>query len=165
MSVATESISAPTPLATAPAPPNTAAPTRTLATPAAAVRRPARYGPPAMTARATDLSELEDPHPVAQRLARAVVEALGGMRPAAHLSRWLSHDLDQEMRRRCARRSGAPAGTIRPLVLVRRVTVCRPVAEVAECSAVVQCGGRVRAVALRLEATYNGWLVTALQVG
>jgi hypothetical protein len=51
------------------------------------------------------------------------------------------------------------------MIRVRRVRVCAPREGVAECSAVVHDGTRVRALAIRLERQPDRWQVTALEIG
>ena len=57
---------------------------------------------------------------------------------------------------------GVPAGR---RAVVRSVRVCEPADGVAEASAVVVDGGRVRAVAFRMVGLDGRWRVEALQVG
>jgi hypothetical protein len=49
-------------------------------------------------------------------------------------------------------------------VRVRTARVCHPRDDVAEASLVVHDGGRLRAMAIRLEGRDGRWVVTALQV-
>ena len=111
---------------------------------------------------------------MAARFAQAVVEAVGGQRPASQLVRWTSpdvfRDLDRRARlvRRTAEQPGRPARTpgrppIRPQV--RSVHICRPTSDVAEVSVHVRHGHRSRALALRLERSRGRWLCTVLEFG
>ena len=59
-------------------------------------------------------------------------------------------------------RRGAPAAG---RAVVRSVRLCEPADGVAEASAVVVDGGRVRALAFRLVGLDGRWRVEALQVG
>ncbi|WP_313949479.1 Rv3235 family protein [Frankia sp. AvcI1] len=91
---------------------------------------------------------------------RAIVEALGGVRPVAHLAGWttprLQHDLE---------RIAAQLGDRRRRGQVRSVRVSEPRPGVAEVSAVISRGARAAALALRMEAAGGRWRVTTLQVG
>ncbi len=115
----------------------------------------------------TSSARLPDPQATCAALVQAVVEVLGGVRPASQLVRWLSLDVHVALARRAAlasrmRRGAAPS--IRQAV-VRGVRVCVPADGVAEASAVVVDADRVRAVALRLEGLDGRWRATALEVG
>jgi hypothetical protein len=48
---------------------------------------------------------------------------------------------------------------------VRSLRVTQPADQVAELSATLQCGPRVRAVALRLEVRHGRWRCTRLEMG
>jgi hypothetical protein len=98
----------------------------------------------------------------AHRLAQGLVEVLAGARAPAQLNRYATWEVLQHVERAAARlgRWRVPG---RPLV--SSVHVCRPSHTVAEACAVVDTGGRRRAVAIRLEARGGAWLCTALQVG
>jgi len=100
----------------------------------------------------------------AARLAQAVVETLGGQRPASQLVRWTAPDVHRDLERRAQvvrRASGSAPRSVRPQV--RSVHVCRPSTEVAEVSVHVRHGQRSRAVAMRLERRGDRWLCTVLQ--
>ena len=110
----------------------------------------------------------------AARFAQAVVEAVGGQRPASQLVRWTSPEVfrDLDRRARLVRRAADPSGRpvrsqtrppIRPQV--RSVHVCRPSPDVAEVSVHVRHGHRSRALALRLERSRGRWLCTVLEFG
>lgn len=115
----------------------------------------------------TSSDDLPDPEATCSALVQAVVEVLGGVRPPTQLVRWLSNDVHAALTRRAAlaarmRRGATP--TIRASV-VRAVRVCLPADGVAEGSAVIVDGDRVRAVAIRLEGLDGRWRATALEVG
>ena len=78
--------------------------------------------------------------------------------------RWTTPEVYAVIARRAAvsRHRGLPA-TRR--ATVRRVRVCEPADGVAEASAVVVDGSRVRALAMRLVGLDGRWVVEALQVG
>ena len=110
---------------------------------------------------------LPEPAAACTALVRAVVEVLGGSRPSSQLARWLTSDVYAALQRRAGlaarlRRGAAPAVHH---AVVRRVRVCEPRDGVVEACAVVIDGGRVRAVALRLEGLDGRWRATAVEVG
>ena len=109
---------------------------------------------------------LPDPRPTATFLFQAVVEVLGGRRPAAQLTRWMTHDVHTGLSMRAAtiarvlgrRPSGRQA-------VVKAVRICRPADGVVEACATVIDADRVRAIAMRMEGLDGRWRVTALEVG
>lgn len=122
---------------------------------------------PTFGPRSTRSSDLPDPVATSSALVQAVVEVLGGSRPMAQLSRWLSTDVYTGLARRAGLAARLRRGTVpaaRPAV-VARVRVCQPRDGVAEASAVVVDAERVRAVAVRLEGLDGRWRATALEVG
>jgi hypothetical protein len=108
---------------------------------------------------------LPDPSRWAQSLLVGVIETAGGKRPlqqlAAMFSLGVSHGLRRDFDRmaRLGRRHWI-AGTS-----VLSVRATQPVEGVAEVAATLQCGARVRAVALRLERSHGRWNCTRLQLG
>lgn len=119
---------------------------------------------------ATRRSDLPDPARWAGHIAQALVEVMAGSRPPQQVLRWTVPEVYAVVARRAvvsARRAstgGADAGRARRTV-VRSVRVCEPADGVAEASAVVVDGGRVRAVAFRMTGLDGRWCVEALQVG
>ncbi len=111
-------------------------------------------------------ADLPDPTRTVATLAPAVMEVLGGLRPASQLIRWTSQDVQTALAQRAAlaARMGQQARPGRPPV-VRAVQVCRPSEKIAEASVVVVEADRIRAVAIRLEADKRRWRATALEVG
>lgn len=105
--------------------------------------------------------ELQDPRRWTAMLAQAVVEVLGGRRPATQLIRWLDLEVYERVRRSAAAgvrpRGGVP-------VRVRRVRVSTSPDGWVEAVAVVDDGTRCRAMALRLEALQRRWLCTSLDI-
>lgn len=99
-------------------------------------------------------------------VAQACVEAELGMRPARQLAAWLDLDTYGKMVRRAdlaeRTRTDRSAQTS-PRTLQARC--CRISATVFEASASVHCGGRVRALALRIELRRDRWKVTAMEMG
>lgn len=115
----------------------------------------------------TSSRDLPEPGAACAALVQAVVEVLGGIRPASQLARWLSSEVYTAICRRAAlaarmRRDAAPTGRH---AVVRGVRVCEPADGVVEGSAVVVEQDRVRAVALRLEGMDGRWRATAVEVG
>lgn len=112
----------------------------------------------------TRRDDLPDPREWAGHLAQALVEVMGGVRPAPQVLRWTTPEVYAVVARRAAvsaRRGLPPARR----TVVRSLRVCEPADGVAEASAVVVDGGRVRALALRLVGLDGRWRVEALQVG
>jgi hypothetical protein len=102
----------------------------------------------------------------AARFAQAVVEVVGGQRPASQLVRWASPDVQRDLARR-AHLVGLTAGragrSVRPQV--RSVHICRPSASSAEVSVHVRHGARSRALAMRLDRQGDRWTCTVLEFG
>ena len=105
----------------------------------------------------------------ARRFAQAVVEIVGGDRPASQLLRWTDRNVYADLQRRAllvARAGGHIAGQARvqptsPRVLsVHTTYVCE---EVVEASAHVRYGERSRALASRFERRADRWVCTALE--
>lgn len=103
----------------------------------------------------------------AASLALAAVEVVRGRRPIGQLSRWVTEDQLEQLARLAAR---SPR-TIAPLpgrpVVQARVQSARaqyPSPDVAEAAVHVRIGHRSVPVALRLDAVYDRWLATALDL-
>lgn len=118
----------------------------------------------------TPRAQLPDPRAWGGRLAQALAEVIDGTRPIGQLLRFVSEDVFEEIEARCHRsaahaRRGATTGRLerRPRTAVRSVHVCEPDDGIAELSATVRRGGRVTALALRIEGFDGRWLCTALQ--
>jgi hypothetical protein len=111
---------------------------------------------------------LPDPRDWAARFCQAIVEVIGGDRPAAQLVRWTSRDVYADLNRRVRvlglTSNAATRGQVaRPQV--RSVRVCQPAPKIAEVAVHLQHGRRSRALAARLEIIDRRWLCTALQLG
>lgn len=112
----------------------------------------------------TRRDDLPDPRDWAAHIAQALVEVMAGARPAPQLLRWTTPEVYAVVARRAsvsARRGMPPTRR----TVVRSLRVCEPADGVAEASAVVVDGGRVRALAMRLVGLDGRWRVEALQVG
>jgi hypothetical protein len=109
-------------------------------------------------------SALPDPAPWARRLLIGMVETAAGHRPVQQLAGLLSPSVhrglcadfapDRQRGRHWLHRA-----------VVRSVRGSEPTDGVAELCATVEVGGRVRAIALRLEEHYGRWRCTRLQLG
>lgn len=116
-------------------------------------------------------AELEEVLSWTRRYLVTLLEVLTGLRPTQQLLRWSSADIYTGVMRRAAlqarlrARTGAGAHTAR----VASLRASFPCDGVAEVGAVLREGGRVRAVALRVEKctdrTGERWRVTALELG
>ncbi|CUU59991.1 hypothetical protein Ga0074812_13421 [Parafrankia irregularis] len=100
-----------------------------------------------------------DPRRTAAVVVRLIVEVLSGARPMAHLTPWTTADLQHDLQRTAA------ALTNRQPSQVRSVRVSEPTPGIAEVSAVISRGQRMRALALRMERGADRWQVTTLQLG
>jgi hypothetical protein len=123
-------------------------------------RHPVRRLPPVAPRTA-----LPDPAAWGQRLLIGVIETAGGRRPLAQLAALLSRSVAAGLGgdfERAAQR-GRPHWT--HAARVRSVRASQPAEGVAELSATLQAGSRVRAVAMRLEARHGRWCCTRLLLG
>ena len=110
-------------------------------------------------------SALPDPAQWGRRLLVGVIETAAGRRPLNQLTALVSPTVALGMRgdfERAARR-GRPHWMHR--ASVRSVRACRPGEDVAELSATVGVGERVRAIAMRLELRHGRWCCTRLVLG
>jgi hypothetical protein len=108
---------------------------------------------------------LPDPSVWARRLLIGIVETAGGRRPlhqlGALLSPGVATGLGADFER--AAQNGPPHWI--SSATVRTVRSSEPVDGVAELSATVRSGARVRAIALRLEVRHGRWCCTRLLLG
>ncbi|MDX6228418.1 MAG: hypothetical protein QOI76_1808 [Frankiales bacterium] len=117
-------------------------------------------------AQRTPTQELPSAKVFGGRLVQALAEATAGERPLAQLSPYLSRAVYHRLERHFAvtvRGTGGVGQDNR--ANVRSVRVCEPSDGVAELAAVVRRGGRMAAIALRLEGVDGRWQCTALQMG
>ncbi|NDL58581.1 Rv3235 family protein [Phytoactinopolyspora mesophila] len=119
-------------------------------------RRPAGAIPPPIAAAAGP----PEPRRWCAMIVQALIETLYGRRPVQQLSRWTNDAVYQGLEHRIAARPRA-VSTATPTV--RALRVCEVNPAVVEACAVLQIGSRVRALALRLEATGDQWQCTTLQ--
>ncbi len=94
---------------------------------------------------------------VATVVVRAIVEAMTGIRPVAHLAAWTSSQVQADLEQLAADNVRKQRYTL------RCVRVCEPREGIAEVAAVIARGERVSALALRMETIRGRWRVTALQ--
>ncbi len=112
----------------------------------------------------THSHDLPDPHAFALQLCQALVEVMGGTRPAPQVIRWTSPEVYAVLARRAlvaARRTLPHARR----AMVRRVRVQETADGVVEVCAVVVHPDRVRAMALRMTGVDHRWVVTDLALG
>jgi hypothetical protein len=107
---------------------------------------------------------LPDPRALTARLAQAIAEVLAGARAAGQLAGVTSVDVLALLQRRSSR-LGTRLGASQPRPIVGSVHISEPCEGVVEACAVINTGSRVRALALRLEASNGQWRCTALAVG
>ena len=113
----------------------------------------------------TPRSELPPPRVFGARLVQHLTEATSGERPLAQLAPYLSRTVYHRLERHFATTvRGAGASGPDNRANVRSVHVCEPTDGVAELAAVVRRGGRMAAIALRLEGVDGRWQCTALQM-
>ncbi|GAB3442845.1 hypothetical protein GCM10027570_10370 [Streptomonospora sediminis] len=119
-----------------------------------AVRRSAHA--PAARPRAVVYPHRRSPEQLG-RFAQILAEVLAGERPARQVRPLLSRRAYELL----ARRAGAYACAQRPRV--RNARLSAPAADIAELSAVVECGARCRALALRVAYVQHAWLCTHIE--
>ncbi len=109
---------------------------------------------------------LPDPLLWTGQVVQAAMEVIAGTRPANQLRRSTSPKVHAMLARRFAlaqrtARPGEPPA--RPAV--QALHACRVDAEVAEVSLICRLPGRVRAVAVRLQAAHGRWRIHELELG
>lgn len=105
----------------------------------------------------------------AHRFAQAVVEIVGGDRPASQLVRWTSREVHADLERRAqlvGRAGGHHPGAgrvqpVRPRVVSAHSSFVTP--EIAEVSVRARYGERSRALAVRFVLHRGRWVCTALE--
>ncbi|MCS5716569.1 Rv3235 family protein [Herbiconiux sp. CPCC 205763] len=111
---------------------------------------------------------LSDPKPLAESLARCVVEILSGTRDLDQISRWLSADVYAHLLKRVvlstrARQARGEAPS-RLTFTMGTTVLCEPQDGIVEAVVIVHGRARSRAVAIRLEALDARWRASAVHV-
>lgn len=96
-------------------------------------------------------------------LLQTMREVVTGDRSRHQLRRWVGAEVYEWLGRASASSGPTSLGPT-SLGMVRSVHVCEPAAGVVEATALVTEGGRVRAVALRLEAVHGRWCCNRLDL-
>jgi hypothetical protein len=109
----------------------------------------------------TPLAQLPASRPFARALVQRLLEVLAGLRPVSQLQRDTSFELFTELEQALVGRA-RPAGPRPTGRDVRSVHVQESADGVAEVCATVHRGGRMTALALRLEGVDGAWRCTAL---
>ncbi|WP_395725199.1 Rv3235 family protein [Nakamurella sp.] len=108
--------------------------------------------------RRTGTAQLPAAPRAAQVFTTALVEVLAGRRPVGQLRVHTAPAVFAGLVNRAPHGLSAPAH-------VMSVRICQPTDGVAEVSATVRSGARVRAIAFRMEGVDGRWRVTALDIG
>lgn len=113
-----------------------------------------------------DREELRRARSLVAVIAVACVEVEAGRRPLRDLAGWLSPEVYDKVARRLELLAAAPTARtatahVRPL----GARVCEVAPGRIEASATVQCDGRARAFAMRLERRLSRWKVTTVEIG
>lgn len=111
---------------------------------------------------------LPDPRPLAEALARCVVEILAGTRDLDQIARWLtaevySHLLKRVVLSQRARHVRAESPS-RPIFTMGSTVICEPESGIVEAVVIIHGRARSRAIALRLEALDTRWRACAVHV-
>ena len=113
-------------------------------------------------------SELPDPVPLIENLARCVIEILAGARELDQIARWVTDDVHRHLLRRVVlsarARSAKGQRAVRPTFTVGSTRTCEPRDGVVEAVVIVRGRSRVRAVAIRLEGLDRRWRASAITV-
>ena len=117
---------------------------------------------------AADTTELPDPRPLAENLARCVVEILSGTRDLDQIARWLSGDVHAHLMKRVvlSNRARQARGEVpsRLTFTMGTTVLCEPQPGVVEAVVIVHGRARSRAVAIRLEVLGQRWRASAIHV-
>jgi hypothetical protein len=113
-------------------------------------------------------SELPDPRPLLENLARCVIEIIAGARDLEQIARWVDDAVYTKLLKRVVvsaqARQAARRPAVRPVFTLGAVTLCEPRDGVVEAVIVVHGRARTRAVAIRLEGLDRRWRATAIHV-
>ncbi len=108
---------------------------------------------------------LPDPEKWARRLLVGLIESADGRRPLHQLSALLSLSVHRGLVADFERVGAARTTHWLRNAGVSTVRGCEPARGVAELSATLRAGSRLRAIALRLEEHHGRWVCTRLQLG
>lgn len=108
-------------------------------------------------------TSLPDPQIWSENCARVIIDILSGRRNLSSLRRWLDMSLYRRLEARISSRP--PEGEPSFPALTKASRLCQISPTAYECAVVVMENGRARAVAMRINAFRNRWMITALEVG
>lgn len=116
----------------------------------------------------TSTSELPDPQPLVENLARTVMEILAGCRDIDQISRWVTDDVYRNLLQRVhiSRRARAvkKQAVVRPTFGLGRTLISEPADGAIEAVVIIHGKARTRAIAVRLEGLDGRWRATAIHV-
>jgi hypothetical protein len=116
----------------------------------------------------TPSHKLPRPGPWAERIIRGMVESIHGVRDPYQFSRWVSHDVFQDVTTQSQdiQRQNQTLGKrpLSPRFALQRLIIAAPRDGVIEASAVVGVSDRIKAVALRMEGMDNRWMATSFKL-
>jgi len=116
----------------------------------------------------TSASELPDPAPLLENLARCVIEILAGARDLEQISRWVTDDVYRHLLRRVVlstrARQARGERAVRPSFALGSLHSCAPRDGAVEAAVVIRGRARTRVVAIRLEGLDRRWRATAIHV-
>ena len=109
--------------------------------------------------RPSPLDELPEINEWVTKYLVGVIETWGGKRPASQLARW-THRLVYQDLLRTANKPPFEGG----LPKIRKIYISQPIEGVAETTATLRYGERVRALIMRFEGVDQRWLCTELKL-
>lgn len=116
----------------------------------------------------TASSELPDPRPLGENLARNVMEILAGARELEQISRWVTDDVYRNLIIRVHASARARAlkklPVARPVFTLGSTLASSPADGVVEMVIVVHGRARTRSIAMRLEGLDGRWRAAAIHV-
>lgn len=116
----------------------------------------------------TSAADLPDPRPLAENLARSVMEILAGARELEQISRWVTDDVYRHLIMRVQVSARARAlkkiPVARPVFSLGSTLVCQPADGVCEAVVIVHGRARTRSIAIRLEGLDGRWRAAAIHV-